>query len=197
MLSSTYSDEDAGRFTKLLSGVRNNDPGSLPRIDMPANSKRRLLRDLGFNKGSTFLHEIPIAGLPTVAVDAIERYFRKLVLALYYRELASIAPPTSIVGASVIPNATLLEPAQFKELIAPFRFTRLSKFQNRDISEQFAYRCDLGLDGALFGTLIRMHRNVVGIACVCNNPALITEPDLADWYDLRGNIAIKGTGTPV
>lgn len=187
LLGSAHTLDGEERFKRLVGGVRNNVVDALPVVDISPNDKRRMLRQVGLQKDpGTNLADVPIAGLPSAAIAIMERHFRKLGLALYYRELKAIAPPDSLVGATIVPNATFMNPEAFAPLTELFRFIRPTKLKNRDISAQFAYRCDLGMDGKLFGALVKLHRSVVGIVTVCTDRKLIEASDSTEWYDLGG-----------
>lgn len=191
LLNSSESDEALARFRRLRTGIENNQPELLPRVDLSATEKRRTLRRFGIERGpGAFLDDLPIVALPQQAVTAMERHFRKLALALFYREMKFIAPEDSLVCATVIPNANFMETGDLKELAGIFTFLRASTLRRRDISRQFAYRCDIGVERKLFGALVKFHVAVMGIVAVCLDRAIIGPEENSEWCDLSGQVVI-------
>ena len=83
---------DAEQFRRLLSGIKNNLPELMPNLRLSANDKRRRLAKLGLEKPLGLpLADLPLAGIPTGYHKRMERYVHKIILALHYRIVGTIA----------------------------------------------------------------------------------------------------------
>ena len=85
--------DEMADLESLVQAVRNNAPDCLPSTFLPANEKRRVLRNWGLQlaRGETFA-EAPVIRVPTQVEGHITAVTRKLVRALHYKEVGMILP---------------------------------------------------------------------------------------------------------
>lgn len=189
-LAGSQSLETHRQWQKLLEGVRNNQPQHLPTVDLSANDKRKILVDLGIDKepGSAFA-DVPLVAIPVGVRATIERWLRKMLLAIYYREQGAIFAPSGLVSSIVIFNAYLLRK---KDPIVLPRFCniRRTSLRGRDMSDEFSYNWEFDAQNGVFGAAAFFHRGFVGVMSGVFRKTSIDAGNELPWYDLTGNVVV-------
>jgi len=87
---SNFSEEE---IVARFESVRNNAPNALPEAALSANTKRRALKSMGYDRPilSDTYQEVPMISYPKRARQAFERVAAKLTLAMHYRISKTIA----------------------------------------------------------------------------------------------------------
>ena len=71
---------------RLARGVLNNHPDLFPKLDIPANEKRKMLAHIGVQREpGSFLADEPVMAVPTGLDTHFSFFARKLSAAIYYR----------------------------------------------------------------------------------------------------------------
>lgn len=127
--------------TKLISAMVNNAPECLPDPQIPANDKRRALREQGVRLArGEWLDEAPVARIPETVHGHVEVFMRKMLAALFYRETGGFLGPGHSLVLQWAQRGT--EAAEFSRQNAEdWLGNRLvSTRRNTDLGDQFAYR---------------------------------------------------------
>lgn len=143
---------DQSHTRRLISGVKNNLPSALPRTDISAGEKRRVLRHFGWERSrGAFLEDIGLVGLPEEAGGHIERVAAKLLAALHYRHMGVCLSEAHAVffgwsqqGLPGVEEAKEIILEGMPRLVVGARV-------NTSIGDQFAYRWGTNPDEGLFG----------------------------------------------
>jgi hypothetical protein len=78
-----YREADLNR---LLKGLKNNHPDLMPRVQLSAIEKRRMLRHVGHRiEPGMFLEDVPIMAMPKGIDPHIQFFARKLTAAVFYK----------------------------------------------------------------------------------------------------------------
>ena len=172
---------DAAHVQKLIAGIRNNYPALLPRTDLSAIEKRKILRTWGWAKpDDQFLDDVGLVALPKVAAVHIAVNTVKLLAALSYRHrglvLSSAHGVFTMWSQQGLPGVDEAQKVLFDgmpELVVGERV-------NTSIGDQFAYRLGYGGDPAgLFGFAAGFGAGlfIVGAAAPWD-----TVQDHGDWH---------------
>lgn len=153
LMLANHDDEEpsVGQLARLAKGVKNNNPEFMPRVELSANAARRHFRAKGIRlaPGVTY-GEVPIAELPAGNRAAFELFARRLVCALYYKEVKRPLPLDHFIATGWLPFAdpgSVDFTAKVRELLPQVRLTNRS---NTDIGNQFFYLWGAHSEGALF-----------------------------------------------
>lgn len=86
------SNYDSKTSKRLIQGIQNNLPHLMPDVRLSSNQKRRVLREMGLQRGPKIaLPEVPLARYPIESDVTIRKVVIKLGLALLYRQTNKIA----------------------------------------------------------------------------------------------------------
>ncbi len=152
---------------KLLQGVRNNNPNSLPNLDLTANQKRRAAKNFyAFETPFQSYSESPIIEVPREAVLALKVSNRKLACALYYKETNHILPQSAMVAniQSQIGHNTEKKLVEFAKNQLPN--LRKAERRNTNIGDQFLYLWNATEDAKLFSYIAQFHKSFVFFAAI-------------------------------
>lgn len=152
--------QDERNTSSLLTGIRNNQPHLLPG-SMPCSKEWSLL-----TKHNLWGTDTRLVRLPREVIGELEKMYRKMAVAFYYRHTGCILPSSAAVSATVDWNARLrpIEHAislfkNFPRAVKPMR-------NGRDFLGQFIYSWDVSADGSLFGFAAKFSSAALGMA-VC------------------------------
>lgn len=128
---------------RLISGVANNLPNILPRIDLSPRAKRNSLRAMGLQKPSHVLAaDIPLMAVPTDIQPHMHRYGCKLACALFYREMGKAAPADYHVWAIWGQEADRARMASWDKFVSMTPLVTIGQRSNFDFGNRFRYRCN-------------------------------------------------------
>lgn len=135
---------DLASFTRLLHDVERHQPEFIRaiRTDLGAAELKRHFREMGGEKPvGVPASQIPLVGIGPIVGDAVLRYGRKLMLALWYRHLGSILPASGRIKLRWLTNATSAELAKvITEVAAAMPSVGELRRETTALDDQFAYR---------------------------------------------------------
>lgn len=185
-------------FDRLITGLMNNLPDLAPQGIASRQGKRQALRRMGLRlaPGMT-LDQAPIFNIDTALHAYIERYSRKIALALYYREQRRIAKPDHRVlstwGQASDRNFVERSQGFYDMTLIPTIGAR----PNVDIGDQFRYRCNKADDPDVFAALAEFGRGGVVLQMIVVSGAAASmiedmrqeggEPPVQEWIVARDN----------
>lgn len=189
---------DREQSRRAMRGIKNNHPHLMPQIlDDPAE-KYRALRHLGQPFPLlTPARELPIAALPVEIYDPLQRVAKKLVLAVYYKEMGRIASGSHRIWSTWSFATDLKAMKPVSEVARMTRFQTVGWRGNLDFGNQFFYRwdcseqdepCDLFMLVAQFGEGLVITANLIDAAAF---QQLDEDDDLYEWEqvgDLFGQL---------
>lgn len=143
---------DPEDIRRLVRGVGNNLPGTLPARVWEAGEVRRTLRERGVRlERGKFLEEVPVMTVPPVAQPHFDLFGRKLLYALHYRVTGKILTPDHRVimssdqrGSEVAEYLRARGLEWFEELVQ-------TKRPNVQLGSQFVYRHGYNAEHGFFG----------------------------------------------
>ena len=165
--------QDERHTANLLDGIRNNQAHRFPR-SMQQSKEWSLL-----TKHGLWGADVRLVSLPNQAIGELEKMYRKMAVAFYYRHTGCVLPSTAAVSASIDWNARL---RPIEHAVSLFRmFPRLEKpTRNRqDFLGQFIYSWDVSADGALFGFAAKFSNAALGMAACYLKPEQVPVEDRA------------------
>lgn len=152
LLDHNDSNYNSVQLRRLIDGVRNNYPDLVPRTNLSATEKRRILQHWGWElPRGAFLDDVGLVALSKKAGPHLQMNTVKLLAALHYRHAGTTltAQHATFTGWSQLglpgvdeAQAQLLE--GMPELVVGAR-------TNTSIGNQFAYRWGQSPDQSLFG----------------------------------------------
>jgi hypothetical protein len=146
---------DQQEFIQALRGVKNNAPKMMPNPNLTVRERRRALDAMKIVKPhDIFAEELGIVAVPQNVRISLQRCFRKLFLALYYRHTGKIFPTIGKVGALVTFNNIFSKPEVLNDVLKDFRFSETPKWNNSSLTDQFSYMWDQNIDEGLFAAAI-------------------------------------------
>lgn len=165
---------------KAIYGLRNNRPEALPDPSLTGREKRSRWVAMGLIKPlDTLASDLPLFRIPGAATASIERYGRKIVTAIYYRETGRIASADHGTfahwGQAMDPN--FIKSAD--RLIQMTPLLTIGSRSNVDIGKQFGYRCNKADNPDILIAFIFFGRGLCLQAGVAN-PDLVPKLKFAD-----------------
>lgn len=146
-------------FDRLINGLMNNLPDLAPQGIASRQGKRQALRRMGLRMapGHT-LDQAPIVNIDTRLHAYIDRYARKIALALYYREQKRIAKSSHRVLATwgQASDPVFINRSQSFYNMTPDR--TIGDRPNVDIGDQFRYQCNKADNPDVFAALAEFGR---------------------------------------
>lgn len=130
-------------LVRLVSGVANNLPHLLPNLNLTTRDRRNSLRELGLHKpDGAVVADLPFAGIPPGVHERLERYARKILCALYYREMGRPPGPDYKVWAIWGQNADRARMEAWQGFAAITPLITIAQRRNFDFGDRFGYRCN-------------------------------------------------------
>jgi hypothetical protein len=161
-----------GEFERLLSGIKNNAPHALPRLNLSRGQLRRSLREMGIPKPPGILvEELPLAAISIDVHPHILRYARKLALALYYREQERIAAPGHHVWAMWCQATDRKRMNAFEDFVKMTPLVTVGERKNVNFGNQFAYRCNKADKPDVFAAIAQFGLGIVTAMIVVDAPS--------------------------
>jgi hypothetical protein len=176
----------AAQFRKLVDGIANNVPEALPILDLPANQKRKILREHGMDLpiGTTTL-DIPAVEIPKAFRPALLRFAAKLFCALYYKELGMIFPRNGAISCFFTLTRKLDDEAMSR-VLKPAPNLRRTARSGRDLTEQFCYRFGGREDGRVFVVVAHLREGFMLVLTGVTDRSDMTAVHDWNWVDLFG-----------
>jgi hypothetical protein len=161
MLDHTDDNFNKSDAPKMISGMINNLPKLLPIPSRDTSRNRRNLRIMGIQKpaGMTY-RDLPMATIPEQADQYIERYARKIAVALFYRDKGRIASESHKVfmqWGQLVDSSFMRRAEGF---LAMPNLTIGSRV-NMNIGNQLAYRHVKANDPDVFGLIVQFGTGLV------------------------------------
>lgn len=179
----TFSQRDLER---LLTGVGNNLPHLLPKIDLTSRQKRASLRELGLEKPrGVFAADLPFAAIPAAVHRHIERYARKIACALFYREMGRPAGATHEVWAIWGQGADRTRMDAWSEFRRITPMVVLGQRRNFDFGDRFGYRCNKTEppQSDVFAVIAQFGAGLAILAAIVHEGAKLRKDD-QDWVPI-------------
>ncbi|MEQ1707463.1 MAG: hypothetical protein ABL864_03940 [Terricaulis sp.] len=173
--------QDERNTANLLTGIRNNQRHLLPR-PMQQSKEWSLL-----TKHSLWGADMRFVRLSDEVISEIEKMYRKMAVAFYYRHTSRIVPGSAAISATVEWNARL---RPIEDAVSLFKiFPRAVKpiRNGRDFLGQFIYSWDISDDGKLFGFAAKFSRAALGMAVCYLKPEEIPAEERAQAKLFRPN----------
>jgi hypothetical protein len=176
-----------GDLERLLIGVKNNLPDLLPDFNLPTRDKRNSLRQLGLEKpAGIFAADLPLAGIPSGVHPRMERYARKILCALYYREMGRPAGSDHKVWAIWGQGGDKARMKAWEEFVAITPLITVAQRRNFDFGHRFGYRCNKTQPPHpdLFAAIAGFGGGLAIVGSVVHAGANLKEDDY-DWMPIR------------
>ena len=138
----------------------------LSRVETRKHLRERQLTSAQFPGG-----EVYVVKLPTVFLDALDRYAVKLGKALYYLHTGKILPSSGHIHSKALTNAEFMSPNFPLEKFEVFRTSPPMSRGNRDLSNQFAYRYGVPEEGGGAGFVVQFRESVAMLILVFEDHA--------------------------
>ncbi|MDR7143273.1 hypothetical protein [Rhizobium sp. BE258] len=156
------------QFLKLLSGVRNNNPEYLPRLDVTANAKKRALPLYNLSHPPDEpAASAPIAEMPNENRKAFEAFERRLTCALYYKHMKEVMPTTHMIRTFRTQVIARNSETLIRTIAPMFPNTIRTTRQNTNLGDQFTYVWYGSEDKQMFAFIAQFSQSYVflGVAC--------------------------------
>lgn len=172
--SANFDDVEVDR---MIIGLRNNLPHLFPDGHLTNREKRKVLREMGLEKPSGLaLSRVPAVQFDSAVHRYIDRYTRKIGLALYYREQGVPAKRDHMMLASWGQSASPTFLASMAGFVAMTPIVTIGTRSNLKFGDQFTYRCNKRLQPDMFAMIARFGAGII-INC------LIVEPEFHGLLD--------------
>lgn len=159
------------QLRRLASGVHNNNRDLLPIVEINAKLARKHFRVKGLVRpaGQAF-GETPIATLPHGHCAAMDTFGRRLIAALFYKELGYPIPLDFYMATIWLPWTESSSSRGVIDAIDLFPEMRLTNRRNTDIGDQFTYKWGAHEDGSVFGFVAQFSKSYffIGAAAAPN-----------------------------
>jgi hypothetical protein len=143
MVDRNASNYDRAKARRAIQGIKNNFPRLVPGVIDDPQEKFRALAHLGQPIPIlTPAEQIPLVTLPVEIRPHVEVAARKLLLALYYKELGQIVGPEHRCWLSWNFASNLRAMAHILEVARMARFRTTGLRRNVQFGDQFGYRWD-------------------------------------------------------
>ena len=139
------SDQDNANYDRetsrrLIRGIKNNLPQMLPDIGLPANKKRRAIRNLGLSKPQgMLLRDVPIAAFPINADEMIRKVGVKVGLALFYKQKGHAAHLDYQCCSYWTQASDISTISRWREIASEFQGVEWGSRKNLDFGNRFRY----------------------------------------------------------
>ncbi len=179
---------DATQTSKLISGVRNNQPQLLPNPRLSANDKRRGLKQTGQRLPiGASLADVSMAFVPRQNDQIVKRVTAKIGQALYYRHKGKIVPLTHSLTCNWTQSSNLKQMAPFDQIAKDFVFFEKGKRANLNFGDRFQYVWNEEEDGEpdIFGMIAQFDKGMVICAMFLDGSASSEESDLSNMVTIQ------------
>lgn len=187
-LARVFNAEEEGPpedLASLVRHLRNNAPDCLPKADLSANQKRKILAHWKLTPapGQTYA-DAGLVQVPRVVNEHITIFGKKLLRALYYRELARPIPSRSsaLVGYSQLQIPSTGEAVRLLGKGLPG--VAIGTRRNTAIGEQFGYRWGFNEGEGVFGVMAQFGRSILVLAATAPTDLVRESPTQEGWFDL-------------
>lgn len=186
-IDATPSEAQSTELTKLLTGIFNNFPGLLARMQVPEDREREILAQVGFDGNGKGPSEMPgILSLDDDRIhEAMGQFAVKLFCALHYREVGAIVSHSGGIAFRWWSNYEVMRagvPPEIGSVLNQFGETKRAK---TSLGEQFFYRFGVSTSGKMAVYLAVFNESTALIGTVAENskdfdPSMNT-PLLRPW----------------
>jgi hypothetical protein len=147
---------------RAVQGIRNNLPHLMPNAGLTRRDKRNALKAKGLavSPGKT-IADVPMVSVPATINENVERYARKLVAALYYREKSK---PLGLDFEIYVAWTTATDKnsmTAFLEMANMSPFVTVGKRTNLQFGDRFGYRYSKADDNDLFMAVAQFGQGLV------------------------------------
>jgi len=158
---------DEGQFAKLVRGVKNNTPELLPSDFSTLREKRNWLKNIGLEprRGET-IADVPVMKMRPGWRDAFHAFARKLLAALYYKEMGRLLPNDSLMRTIFTQFVDGQGRELVEKLLTMLPEIRVGERRNTSIGSQFTYIFGKKDEAGLFVFCAQFSRAwfIVGVA---------------------------------
>lgn len=186
--------EDA-EVDRMVSGLRNNLPHLFPNGRLTNRDKRRVLHQMGLEKPRGLaLSQVPVVQFESVVNNHIDRYTRKIGLALYYREQGVPASRDHMMLASWGQSASPSFVNSMAGFVNMTPIVTVGARSNLDFGDQFTYRCNKRLEPDVFAMIAQFGAGII-INCLIVEPEFYAKLDhgplLDDAHSIDAWVSVK------
>ncbi|MES1985632.1 MAG: hypothetical protein V4461_11820 [Pseudomonadota bacterium] len=173
---------DDAEIDRMMAGLRNNLPHLFPDGHLTNREKRKVLRQMGLEKPQGLaLSQVPAVKFDSIVHSHIDRYTRKIALALYYREQGVSARRDHMMLASWGQSASPTFVASMAGFVNMTPIVTVGARSNLNFGDQFSYRCNKRLQPDVFAMIAQFGAGII-INC------LIVEPDFHAKLDEKSDV---------
>ncbi len=169
-------ESDKSEWLKQLRAFNERNPGEARKWLLTANEKKKVFKEFELKKPDSVAYgEIPLLQFSPFVRQAIDRFSRKLSLALHYRHSGRIVPRNAWVGTWYWTNfqkAVDGIPQEIFDLVPGKVELRRG---NISLGEQFDYKFGISDDGSLGAYLAAFRKSFVVAGLLCFDPSLMNE----------------------
>jgi len=164
---SDFAPGDEKEFEEALAKLNRRRPEWVAQMtELSRNETRRHLRASGLTAAKFPSREAHAMTMPAEVTGVLDRYATKLGKALYYLHTSRIVPTLGIVKTRALTNTEFMSPnfplRDFDILNVALPLSRAY----RDLSDQFAYRYAVPLEGGAAGFIVQFRESVAMLILV-------------------------------
>jgi hypothetical protein len=175
---------DKKQTSKLIDGIRNNQPHLIPKMLQSANEKRRALKQLGQLRPSGWpLERVPMAQISRDFDPILKRVTAKIALALYYRHKGKAAPHSHGLSCYCTQATNRIKMAGFEKVAKEFSFVERGWRSNLNFGDRFGYIWNEEENGEpdMFGMIAQFGQGMVICAMFLEGSTLTKEVNEEKW----------------
>lgn len=161
-----WRDREHDEFVRLLRAFNERHPNDAQKALLSANEKRRLLQRYEVEKPAWMAYgEVPILRIPPLWKQAVERFARKLALALHYKHTGKIVPKGAWILTDSWTNFHRASGHFPAEIWDQLPTSAQLKRGNVSLNDQFHYSYGISDDGTLgaYFSTFRISFAVIGL----------------------------------
>ena len=142
---------DQSQLEKLVQGVRNNNPDLLPEDFKTRREKRNWLKNIGYQmQPGEIVDDVSILKMGDGWRDALDAFSRKLLAALYYKEIGRPLTPDHLLRTLVVQYVDGKGQKLLEKLVPMLPELRIGQRRNTNIGDQFLYAFGTKPEAELF-----------------------------------------------
>lgn len=128
------------QLDKLVQGVRNNNPDMLPSDFSSTREKRNWLKNIGYElQPGEIVADVPVLKMGDGWKDALDAFSRKLLAALYYKEIGRPLKLDHLLRTVVVQYVDGNGQQLLEKLVPMLPKLRIGERRNTNIGDQFLY----------------------------------------------------------
>ncbi len=172
--------KDDETIEPFIRGLLNNRPDLMPEVANSSIQAKKILRELGIKKPEgTFAKDYPVALIPADVFNALNKFFKKLFCALYYKHTGRILQKHSPVAIVKSTNQIFEDDDPFAWLhTLPLHNVPTIMRSGKQLVDQFDYRWAYNDEEDLFGVSFQLRYSLFGLMA-----GPVNEKQIDGWPD--------------